>query len=244
MTYSQYVAALTSNASQSAIQSAALSALNTYDGTPYGSDDVEITSALGTALGFTGLTGTTTSYAPCTLGNAGCYNAIITITNDPSTPLYYDNLGGPEPAGAYDFYGVVEHETDEVLGTASCMDTQEGPLTDDCDASTDDTGTPSAVDLFRYNGAGSLAVNASYLDRSAHRRARISPTTAEQRTGRTGLRIPRRSTTRRPMAMTMPTLFPALRIAELTSRFRTPKAVPARMPASPSLMMAVGRSTF
>jgi len=163
VTYSQYLAALTSNSNQSTIQTAAISALNTYDGTPYGSDNVEITAALGTALGFTGLTGITSGQFPCAAGTPGCYDAIITVTNDPSTPLYYDNIGGPEPPDAYDFYGVVEHETDEVLGTSSCIDTTTGELTDPCD-SEEGTGTPSAVDLFRYNSAGALAANASYLD--------------------------------------------------------------------------------
>ncbi|MGA9527924.1 MAG: NF038122 family metalloprotease [Terriglobales bacterium] len=163
VTYSQYVAALTGNSNQSAVQAAALSALNTYDASPYGSDNVEISGALGTALGFTGLTGITTGGGDCTLGNAGCYNAIITITNDPGTPLYYDNVGGSEPSDAFDFYGVVEHETDEVLGTSSCIDTQDGGvLSDPCDYA-GGSGTPAAVDLFRYNSAGELALNSSYL---------------------------------------------------------------------------------
>jgi len=162
--YSQYVAALTSNTSQSAIQVAALSALNTYDATPYGSDNVNVTGALGTALGFTGLTGIQVGGISCTLGiTPGCYNAIITVTNAADT-FYYDNLGGTEPADEYDFYGVVEHETDEVLGTSSCISTQDpsGLLTDPCDFA-GGTGTPSAVDLYRYNSAGELALNSSYI---------------------------------------------------------------------------------
>ena len=121
--YSIYVTALTNNAHKSSIQVAALAALATYDATPYGSGQVNLTAALATALGFSGATGTTPEGGACTIGTAGCYNAIVTITSDPSI-LYYDNLGGPEPADAYDFYGVVEHETDEVLGTSSCIDTE------------------------------------------------------------------------------------------------------------------------
>ena len=91
--------------------------------------------ALATALGFTaevqdgavgsglGLLGIQTNKL-LQSGNAGCYNAIITITNDPGITLYYDNVGGPEPAGAYDFYTTVEHEADEVLGTSSCVSTR------------------------------------------------------------------------------------------------------------------------
>ena len=162
VTYSQYLAALTANTNQNAVQVAALSALNTYDATPYGSDNVNLSAALGTALGFSGMTGTTTGGDPCTLGASGCYNEIITVTNTPGI-FYYDNLGGTESSDEYDFYGVVEHETDEVLGTSSCIDTQDGGvLTDACDYA-GGSGTPSAVDLFRYNSAGELALNSSYL---------------------------------------------------------------------------------
>ncbi len=156
ITYNQFVTALGSNANKSAIQVAAQSALSTYDATPYGSGNVEVTSALGTALGFTGLFGTDSSTNFCTIGSAGCYNAIITITNDPGITLYYDNVGGNEPAGAYDFYTTVEHETDEVLGTSSCVSTQGNPLSDGCG-----TGIPSAVDLFRYSSAGNLVLDSS-----------------------------------------------------------------------------------
>ncbi len=156
ITYNQYVTALGSNANKSAIQVAAQSALSTYDATPYGSGNVEVTSALGTTLGFTGLFGTDSSSNFCTIGSAGCYNAIITITNDPGITLYYDNLGGNEPAGAYDFYTTVEHETDEVLGTSSCVSTQGNPLSDGCGS-----GIPSAVDLFRYSSPGNLVLDSS-----------------------------------------------------------------------------------
>ncbi len=186
-TYDQYLAALTSNPSQSPVQVSALSALNTYDATPYGSGNVNITVALGNALGLTtGLTGITPGGAACTPGTSGCYNAIVTVTNDPGTPLYYDNLGGAEPADAYDFYGVVEHETDEVLGTASCVGTagidpadlgtkgngarrllrtvhnvsRFSPaiigLSDGCGS-----GVPSAVDLYRYSASGDLILDSS-----------------------------------------------------------------------------------
>jgi hypothetical protein len=156
ITYGNYVAALNSNPNKSAIQTSALSALSTYDAGPYGSGNVGISGALGTTLGFAGLTGITVSQAACTLPSAGCYDEIITITNDPGTPLYYDNLGGAEPAGAYDFYTTVAHETDEVLGTSSCISTQGPSLSDGCGA-----GVPSVVDLFRYSSAGNLVLDSS-----------------------------------------------------------------------------------
>ncbi len=123
----------------------------------YGSGNVEITDALGTALGFTGLTGITASGAACSFPSAGCYNAVITVTNNPGTPLYYDNLGGPEPSDAYDFYTQIEHQTNEVLGTASCILTQGATLADGCDFK----GEPSAADLFRYSAPGSLVLDNS-----------------------------------------------------------------------------------
>ena len=123
ISYPLYVTALTNNANKSSLQVSALAALATYDAAPYGSGQVNLTAALATALGFPGVIGTTPEGGACAIGTAGCYNAIVTITNDLATPLYYDNLGGPEPADAYDFYGVVQHETDEVLGTSSCIDT-------------------------------------------------------------------------------------------------------------------------
>ncbi len=162
VTYNQYVTALGNIANKSAIQTSAIAALAANDATPYGTSYVEVTAALGTALGFTGMTGTTNTLASCTLGTAGCYNEIITITNDPGTPLYYDNLGGTEPAGAYDFYTTVEHETDEVLGTSSCVTTQTTPLSDGCDGGAPSgTGNPSAVDLFRYSSAANLVLDSS-----------------------------------------------------------------------------------
>ena len=124
---------------------------------------MSITASLAQALGLTPTEGSLQgvpvgSSTPCSLGTAGCYDAEVTITNDPGTPLYYDNLGGTEPADAYDFYTTVEHETDEVLGTSSCIDTT-GSLSNGCDGF--GTGTPSDVDLFRYSAPGSLVLDSS-----------------------------------------------------------------------------------
>ena len=81
---------------------------------------------------------------------------VITVTNDPTVPLYYDNLGGPEPSDAFDFYNTVEHEVDELLGTVSCVTTQTNPLSNDCPGN-----PPSAADLFRYSGPGALVLDGS-----------------------------------------------------------------------------------
>jgi len=158
--YTSYLSALTANADQSSLQVQALAALNTYDTAPYGSGEVAITDALGEALGLTsGLTGIAPGGISCSFPSSGCYNAIVTVTNDPSTPLYYDNLGGPEPSDAYDFYSTVEHETDEVLGTASCIDTQGPSLSNGCSSAGADIA--SAADLFRYSAPGSLVLDSS-----------------------------------------------------------------------------------
>lgn len=176
VTYAQYATAYAALANKSPIQVSAQSALTANDATPYGSDYVWIQPSLAGALGISGQVqgggvgsglppqGITTAGANCNLGTAGCYNAIVTITNDPGITLYYDNLGGAEPAGAYDFYATVEHETDEVLGTSSCVTTQSNPLSDGCDTAagaTAGTGTPSTVDLFRYSSAGNLVLDRS-----------------------------------------------------------------------------------
>ncbi len=164
VTYAQYAGALASAATASGnpVQVAAVAAL-ANDISAYGAGDVEVTSALASALGIGadvigGNTGTTSGGSACsTPGGSGCYNGIITITNDPGTPLYYDNLGGSEPAGAFDYYAVVEREADAILGTSSCITTRTNPLSDNCPGNF----TPSAVDLFRYSSPGSLVLDSA-----------------------------------------------------------------------------------
>jgi hypothetical protein len=165
VTYAQYAAALAAAAAASGntVQIDAVAALTNYDASVYGSGNVDITSALANALGISGevqggITGTTAGGAMCSNpGSGGCYNGVITVTNDPTVPLYYDNLGGPEPSDAYDFYDTVEHEVDELLGTASCITTETTPLSNGCPG----TNTPSAADLFRYSGPGALVLDSS-----------------------------------------------------------------------------------
>jgi PEP-CTERM motif len=172
--YSAYLSALTSTASGDGVDTAALAALNTLDTAVYGSDNVVITSALAGALGFTAVGGLTASGANCTIGAAtGCYSGIIIVTTpaylssqQPGESLYYRQSGGSITSGAFDYYSLVERETDEVLGTISCISTTGGTLSDHCDAGTGaaaGTGTPSAEDLFRYNGVGNLALDNASL---------------------------------------------------------------------------------
>jgi len=164
--YAPYVTALTNKKAKSAIQASALSEINTYATPVYGTQNlVSVSVALGTALGFTGLIGVNAAgTASCTPYTSGCYNEVITVANAASQAsggfsLYYDDQGGTEAANQYDFYAVVQHETDEVLGTSSCISTQSNSgLTDECDgAFTGSNGIPSAVDLLRYLSPGKLA---------------------------------------------------------------------------------------
>ena len=159
--YSKYITAVTKTSPQSTIQASALSSINTYAATPYGSGNMEVTVALGQALGFSGLSGITPSEASCTPGSAGCYYEIVTVADAATQAsegftLYYDDQGGTEGPDQYDFYAVVAHETDEVLGTSSCIGTGSNELIDGCDFS-GGTGVPSAVDLMRYSSPGNLA---------------------------------------------------------------------------------------
>jgi hypothetical protein len=155
ISYSTYLNDLTTHSSHDAIDTAAVAALNAVDTAAYNGSNVIITSALAVALGVSGpLGGVTKTGAGCTLGTSNCYNGVITIASPASLGgqgLYWNQTGGTQPGNAYDFYSVVEHETDEILGTASCIDTQTTPLSDFCGA-----GVPSAVDLFRYSAPGSL----------------------------------------------------------------------------------------
>jgi hypothetical protein len=165
VTYKNYVAALTALPNKSSFQTSALSAINSNAAGPYGSGNVEVSTALGTVLGFSGMHGIVANESTdCTPGASGCYDEVITVADtamqqSEGFTLYYDNLGGSEPADAYDFYAVVQHETDEVLGTSSCISTQGGNgLSDDCDFA-GGNGVPSAVDLSRYSSPGHLALD-------------------------------------------------------------------------------------
>jgi hypothetical protein len=156
ISYSTYVSDLDATASTDGVDAAALASLPANEPTLYNDGMIAVTSALGQALGISlsDLTGTTASGDACTLGTTGCYNGIVTIvtpanlsSEEPGQSLYWRQTGGTQGADAYDFYSVVEHETDEILGTASCIGTTGPSLADNCGGT-----NASAVDLFRYNG--------------------------------------------------------------------------------------------
>jgi len=153
VTYNQYLTQLTNTASGDTVDTAALAALKSFDTAVYGSNYVELTAALAAALNFTGATGVeSNALNTCSISSPGCYDGVITISD--SEPLYYRSLGGD--SSGYDFFSVVEHETDEILGTSSCISTGSSSLVDACDAPVNRSGVPSAVDLFRYSGPGAL----------------------------------------------------------------------------------------
>lgn len=153
VTYSQYLAALTavSQTSGNSVQVSAVSALNSLDTTLYGNYQVEVSSPLGRSFGFPNLVGTDQSGGKFCLapGTSGCYDGVITISNN--VTLYYRQ--GTEPRNAYDFYSTVEHETDEILGTSSCIETTGSSLSNGCG-----DNIVAAVDLFRYQSPGSLVL--------------------------------------------------------------------------------------
>jgi hypothetical protein len=168
--YTPYVTALTNETKKSSVQTSALSGINTYATPIYASQNiVEVTAALGSALGFTGMLGLNAAEtASCTPYTPGCYNEVVTVADAASQAsggfsLYYDDQGGTEAANQYDYYAVVEHETDEVLGTSSCVHTGTSGLADGCDgpAPAGSNGVPSAVDLNRYDSPGVLAADMS-----------------------------------------------------------------------------------
>ncbi len=87
----------------------------------------------------------------CTIGSSGCYDGIITLSSSVASAGHFYFRTGPAITGSqYDFYTVVEHETDEILGTASCA----FPV---CTLSGSSGIAPA--DLFRYqsNGTRSFA---------------------------------------------------------------------------------------
>jgi hypothetical protein len=116
---------------------------------------VSVTSALDTALGLTGAHGICTvatnascdPSTPCTIGTDNCYNDIITMSD--TAPFYY-GVGDHTP-GQYDFFTTVRHETNEALGTSSCI--KGGTLIIAAGCGNGIWGV-SAADLFRYSAPG------------------------------------------------------------------------------------------
>jgi hypothetical protein len=117
---------------------------------PYGSGQIEVTDSLLEALGGTPNTGisstsTPTNIVTCVLGTLNCYDGVLWVNGGPGNLWLRTGMQG---AGQYDFYSIVEHETDEILGTSSCLQNSTGL---DCLGQTPGpNSTVAAGDLFRY----------------------------------------------------------------------------------------------
>ena len=108
---------------------------------PFGNDSVAITNATARALGFQAASGIQANGASCATGASGCYDGLITISSNVEALGEFYFRSGIIRSNQYDFLTVVEHETDEVLGTASCAF--------GCDFGGTLAITPA--DLFRYH---------------------------------------------------------------------------------------------
>jgi hypothetical protein len=163
LSYSAFRADLTADSSGNAVDTAAIASLPASEPAIWGGDSVAFTSAIGSAFGIasSSLFGVTSTGAGCTLSSAGCYNSLVTITTQANLSsetggtqfLYWRQNGGSIPGNAYDFYAVVQHETDEALGTSSCVGTSGSSLADLCGSFV------SAVDLFRYRAGARVFID-------------------------------------------------------------------------------------
>jgi hypothetical protein len=155
--YADYYHALQAGADGPA-DAAALASLPAGGNPINSSYRVALTSALESALNLTGGKGICKPGTPgcsldvCNFGSAPastCFNGVITISDSKS--FYFGDSDDP-PAGQYDFFTVVQHETDEILGTGSCI--QGGALQISRVCLDGVLWGTSAPDLFRYTGPG------------------------------------------------------------------------------------------
>jgi hypothetical protein len=151
--YSAYYGALSTLSTSSAVQS--LTSVDPITG--FGNTDttVDVTAALGSALGLAGASlagiiadaSSPTGFSSCDLSGPGpCYNGYITMAAGASF-FYYPTSSADNGNGSQvDFYNVVQHETDEILGTVSCIGTN------GANAAFDQCGHSDAApaDLFRF----------------------------------------------------------------------------------------------
>jgi hypothetical protein len=122
--------------------------------------NIDLTPALASALDITDGGANTAGIVPdasspsgfdsCTLGvDSPCYTGAIEIS---SQYTYVYPLSPSDSESGDDFFAIVEHETDETLGTISCIGTNvDSEPYDQCNP----TGTDaSPADLFRYASSG------------------------------------------------------------------------------------------
>jgi uncharacterized protein (TIGR03437 family) len=146
VTYAGLRSALIANQSTANDSTAINSSVPLAEPAIFGNSQVVLTNAGARALGFTPVTGgITAGGSGCNLSSAGCYDGVITISSSLQAAGGFYYRSGSITSSQYDFYTVVEHETDEVLGTASCAL-----------ASCVFSGTTylAPADLFRYHSNG------------------------------------------------------------------------------------------
>jgi hypothetical protein len=147
VSFNSYLSALTSHEGPGdANDVTTVASLQGGEPSIFGGGSVMLTSALDAALGLSGGIGVDLSLSSCSLANSGCYNGIVTLSS--SQPYYY--RVGQQSGSQYDIYSVVEHETNEVLGTSSCITNSGGSAVDASWCSS--TGV-SPADLFRYSAS-------------------------------------------------------------------------------------------
>lgn len=159
ISYNNYRSALISDSSGDATDTSALASLPSTEPSIFGGNNIYMTTALESALGLGSGSGVDINLNQCTVDltstNPSCWDGRITISNS----FTYWCRGvqasgcttGSSQTGLYDFFNVVEHETDEVLGTPSCIVNIAGSPNNGC------TGGASPADLFRYSGSGTRA---------------------------------------------------------------------------------------
>jgi hypothetical protein len=155
--YSVYYAALLIHDPAAASTLTAVDPLIAYGNTD---QDVDITPALASALGIV-FGGANTAgvlsdgITSCTIGvTAFCYSGVVEILS--GQPFDYP-LSPADSVNGLDFFSIVEHETDETLGTISCIGTNGSSQPyDQCTPN----NNPNAIvtdaapgDLFRYASA-------------------------------------------------------------------------------------------
>ncbi len=108
---------------------------------------------------------------PCVLGSDSCYNGVIAIVTPAGLSsesggtqgLWFRNVdgtaAGSQPANDIDYFSAVEHEVDEILGTASCSSVTAGPTASYSSGCAGVGPVASAIDLFRYSAPGALVYN-------------------------------------------------------------------------------------
>jgi hypothetical protein len=151
-TYTQYADALAAHEGDANDATAVASLGGDVNNPVVAGDGVGLTSALANSLGLSAdAVGITPGDLSCALGSAGCYNGIITMTNVTSNWFYRQ---GSQTAGTYDFFTAAQHETDEILGTISCIgNTNTAPPTVSCNNFSPGV---SPADLFRYVGSSNV----------------------------------------------------------------------------------------